>query len=140
MSIQRALISVSDKTGVVALATALHEQGVALLSTGGTHRTLANAGLPVREVSKELGAALEKLGAKATITEEDILTAWAQVVPPIISGNTRPSGLRDGVLEISVLQPAILYTLESQMKGEILKRLQTLFGKRHVRRLRFRIG
>ncbi len=55
VTIQQALISVSDKTGVVELATALHEQGVTLLSTGGTHRALTEAGLPVREVSDYTG-------------------------------------------------------------------------------------
>jgi len=51
----KALISVSDKTGVVALARVLHEQGVELLSTGGTARLLADAGLPVREVAEHTG-------------------------------------------------------------------------------------
>src|SRR6187455_2141559 len=51
----KALISVSDKTGVVALARALHEQGVELLSTGGTAKLLADAGLPVREVAEHTG-------------------------------------------------------------------------------------
>ena len=46
-----ALISVSDKTGVVQFAAALHELGWNLLSTGGTARTLRDAGLPVRDVS-----------------------------------------------------------------------------------------
>ncbi len=95
---------------------------------------------PAKALADEVGAALEKLGMKATFSEEDILTAWAQIVPPIIAGNTRPSALRDGVLEISVLQPAIHYTLERQMKGQILKRLQSLFGRRHLKDVRFRLG
>src|SRR5690606_37403571 len=48
----RALISVSDKTGVVELARALHELDWELLSTGGTSRLLREAGLPVRDVSE----------------------------------------------------------------------------------------
>ena len=51
----RALISVSDKTGIVEFARALHQRGVALLSTGGTARLLADAGLPVTEVSQHTG-------------------------------------------------------------------------------------
>ncbi|HEX6307875.1 MAG TPA: bifunctional phosphoribosylaminoimidazolecarboxamide formyltransferase/IMP cyclohydrolase [Longimicrobiales bacterium] len=47
----RALLSVSDKTGIVELARALHELGWELLSTGGTARLLREAGLPVRDVS-----------------------------------------------------------------------------------------
>jgi phosphoribosylaminoimidazolecarboxamide formyltransferase/IMP cyclohydrolase len=50
-----ALISVSDKAGVVDFARALHAQGVRLLSTGGTARLLADAGLPVTEVAEVTG-------------------------------------------------------------------------------------
>ncbi|MFO1327253.1 MAG: bifunctional phosphoribosylaminoimidazolecarboxamide formyltransferase/IMP cyclohydrolase [Rubrivivax sp.] len=50
-----ALISVSDKSGVVDFARALHARGVRLLSTGGTARLLAEAGLPVTEVSEVTG-------------------------------------------------------------------------------------
>ncbi|MGM0553406.1 MAG: bifunctional phosphoribosylaminoimidazolecarboxamide formyltransferase/IMP cyclohydrolase [Pseudomonadota bacterium] len=53
--IQRALLSVSEKTGVVELARALHERGVELLSTGGTARLLAENNLPVTEVSAHTG-------------------------------------------------------------------------------------
>ena len=48
--VQLALLSVSDKRGVVDLARALHARGVALLSTGGTARALSDAGLPVTDV------------------------------------------------------------------------------------------
>ena len=50
-----ALISVSDKTGVVELAQALHALGVKLISTGGTAQLLAAQGLPVREVADLTG-------------------------------------------------------------------------------------
>ncbi len=48
----RALISVSDKTGIVELAQALHSLGVSLISTGGTAKLLAEQGLPVTEVAE----------------------------------------------------------------------------------------
>jgi phosphoribosylaminoimidazolecarboxamide formyltransferase / IMP cyclohydrolase len=51
----RALISVSDKTGIADFARALHQRGIALLSTGGTARLLADAGLPVTEVAQVTG-------------------------------------------------------------------------------------
>lgn len=51
MSIQQALISVSDKTGIVELATALHQFNITILSTGGTAKLLQDAGIPVTEVS-----------------------------------------------------------------------------------------
>lgn len=53
--IRRALLSVSDKTGIVEFATALTRQGVELLSTGGTAKLLADAGLAVTEVSDHTG-------------------------------------------------------------------------------------
>jgi phosphoribosylaminoimidazolecarboxamide formyltransferase/IMP cyclohydrolase len=50
-----ALLSVSDKTGIVDFARALHAQGVKLLSTGGTAKLLAQADLPVTEVAEVTG-------------------------------------------------------------------------------------
>lgn len=56
MTIQRALFSVSDKSGLVPFAKKLHERGVELLSTGGTAKALRDAGLPVIDVSDYTGA------------------------------------------------------------------------------------
>ncbi|WP_241623156.1 bifunctional phosphoribosylaminoimidazolecarboxamide formyltransferase/IMP cyclohydrolase [Rosenbergiella australiborealis] len=53
--VRRALLSVSDKTGIVDFARGLSEHGIELLSTGGTARLLADAGLPVTEVSDYTG-------------------------------------------------------------------------------------
>lgn len=53
--IRRALLSVSDKTGIVELARTLHEHGVELVSTGGTAKALRSAELPVKEVSEVTG-------------------------------------------------------------------------------------
>ncbi len=49
--IRRALLSVSDKTGLVEFARALSERGIELVSTGGTAQTLKNAGFSVRDVA-----------------------------------------------------------------------------------------
>jgi phosphoribosylaminoimidazolecarboxamide formyltransferase/IMP cyclohydrolase len=53
--IKRALISVSDKTGLVEAARALHEAGVELVSTGGTKAAIGAAGLPVKDVADLTG-------------------------------------------------------------------------------------
>ncbi|MDB9999856.1 bifunctional phosphoribosylaminoimidazolecarboxamide formyltransferase/IMP cyclohydrolase [Porticoccaceae bacterium] len=53
--VSRALISVSDKTGIVEFAQALTNQGVELLSTGGTFRLLSEHNIPVTEVSDYTG-------------------------------------------------------------------------------------
>ena len=55
VAVRRALLSVSDKAGLAEFARALHRRGVELVSTGGTARTLADAGLPVRDVSELTG-------------------------------------------------------------------------------------
>src|SRR5438132_2446846 len=53
--IQRALLSVTDKTGVVDFARELNELGVELISTGGTATMIRQAGLPVKDVSEVTG-------------------------------------------------------------------------------------
>lgn len=52
VKIRTALLSVSDKAGIVELAQALHDKGIRLLSTGGTHKAIANAGIAVIDVSE----------------------------------------------------------------------------------------
>ena len=53
--IRRALLSVSDKTGIVDFASELHQRGVEILSTGGTAKLLEEAGIPVIEVATYTG-------------------------------------------------------------------------------------
>ena len=51
----RAILSVSDKTGLTAFARGLADRGVQLVSTGGTAKAIADAGLPVTNVSDVTG-------------------------------------------------------------------------------------
>lgn len=53
--VRRALIAVSDKRGLVELATALVEAGVEIISTGGTSKAIADAGLPVTQIAEVTG-------------------------------------------------------------------------------------
>lgn len=55
MKLKRALLSVSDKTGIVELAEFLHKNGVEIISTGGTMKALQDAGIPVTYVSDVTG-------------------------------------------------------------------------------------
>ncbi len=94
--IQRALLSVSDKRGIVDLARALAERGVYLLASGGTRKTLAEAGLTVLEVSEDTGQP-EILGGRVKTLHprihagilarrevaEDMETLKTQGIPPI---------------------------------------------------------
>ncbi|MBY6413163.1 bifunctional phosphoribosylaminoimidazolecarboxamide formyltransferase/IMP cyclohydrolase [Rhodococcus sp. BP-252] len=54
-AVRRALVSVYDKTGLIELATGLHEAGVALVSTGSTASKIADAGIPVTKVEDLTG-------------------------------------------------------------------------------------
>ena len=54
--ISRALLSVSDKTGLIEFAQGLARHGVELISTGGTRKALADAGLKVLDVSEVTGS------------------------------------------------------------------------------------
>jgi phosphoribosylaminoimidazolecarboxamide formyltransferase/IMP cyclohydrolase len=56
MPIQRALLSVFDKSGLLPFARALAERGIELLSTGGTYRALQEEGLPVRSIEEFTGS------------------------------------------------------------------------------------
>lgn len=53
---KRAIISVSDKKGIIAFANELHGMGIEILSTGGTAKTLRGAGIPVKDVSEHTGS------------------------------------------------------------------------------------
>jgi phosphoribosylaminoimidazolecarboxamide formyltransferase / IMP cyclohydrolase len=53
--VRRALLSVSDKTGIVEFARELKERGIELLSTGGTAKLLTSHGIPVKEVAEHTG-------------------------------------------------------------------------------------
>jgi len=55
VTVRRALLSVSDKTGLIELARSLHALNVELLSTGGTAKAIRDAGLPVKDVSDVTG-------------------------------------------------------------------------------------
>ncbi len=53
--LKRALISVSDKSGLLEFAQALHDAGVELISTGGTSKAISDAGMPVKDVAELTG-------------------------------------------------------------------------------------
>ena len=61
MPIRRALLSVSDKTGLIDLAKALTKRGVELLSTGGTFKALSAAGIPVETVVAKISSSFAQI-------------------------------------------------------------------------------
>ena len=77
--VRRALLSVSDKAGIVEFAQALSARGVELLSTGGTARLLADKGLPVTEVSDYTG----KSTAAFLVVAVRMTELWNSTVSPL---------------------------------------------------------
>ena len=55
VAVRRALISVSDKTGIAEFAQSLHALNIEILSTGGTYRLLTESGIPAVEISDYTG-------------------------------------------------------------------------------------
>ena len=71
--------------------------------------------------------------------EEEILSAWEDIVGAFIAQHSCPQRLVEGVLHIRVLQPAMLYELDRTLRADILAKLKKRFG-RAVRDVRFRVG
>ncbi len=91
--VRRALISVSDKSGIVEFAKALNEKGVDILSTGGTAKLLIENFVPVTEVSKHTGFP-EIMGGRVKTLH-----------PKIHGGILGRRGLDDGVMKDNDIAP-----------------------------------
>jgi predicted nucleic acid-binding Zn ribbon protein len=93
--------------------------------------------LSIREVLVQLAP---KLGLEGRLREEEIISAWAEIVGVFFARHSRPVRLQQGMLVVNVLQPTVLYELERQWKSLILTKLKKRFGAKLVRELRFRMG
>lgn len=83
---------------------------------------------------------MQRLGLAERLHETEVLDAWSEIVGDFIAAHSAPIHLREGVLYVRVLQPALHYELEQISKAQILRKLKQRFGTRKVRDLRFRIG
>jgi len=68
------------------------------------------------------------------------MDAWARVVREFIAAHSVPVALREGILYVRVLQPALHYELEQVSKIDILRKLKRRFGPKTIRDIRFRLG
>jgi len=93
LKIRRALLSVSDKRGLLALARALADHGVEILSTGGTARLLAEQRLPVREIGEYTGFPELMAGRLKTLH------------PRVHGGILGRRGIDDAVMQEHGIQP-----------------------------------
>ncbi len=109
--VRRALISVSDKEGIIEFARALHDQGIEILSTGGTARLLIDNMIPVMEVSKHTGF-------------PEIMDGRVKTLHPKIHGGILGRrGIDDGVMKDNDITPidlvvVNLYPFEATVANE----------------------
>jgi len=89
----------------------------------------------VQDALKKL---LPKLGLSARLNEQEVLSAWRELVGDFLADNSQPASLKDGVLIVQVLQPTVRYELDRTWKPEILRKFKARFGARTVRDIRFR--
>jgi len=83
---------------------------------------------------------MQRLGLKERLRESEVIDAWSKIVGEFIAMHSAPVALRDGILYVRVLQPALHYELEQVSKIEILRKLKKRFGAKTIREVRFRVG
>jgi predicted nucleic acid-binding Zn ribbon protein len=105
-------------------------------------------GLPEKRVLQDRWAApgdvlpklMQRLGLKERLHETEVMEAWSKIVGEFIAVHSAPVALREGILYVRVLQPALHYELEQVSKIEILRKLKQRFGGKVIRDVRFRVG
>jgi predicted nucleic acid-binding Zn ribbon protein len=83
---------------------------------------------------------MQRLGLSERLHENEVIEAWTKIVGEFIATHSAPVSLRDSVLYVRVLQPALHYQLEQISKPAILRKLKQRFGGKTVRDIRFRVG
>jgi predicted nucleic acid-binding Zn ribbon protein len=83
---------------------------------------------------------MQRLGLRERLHEKEVIDAWSKIVGEFIAAHSTPFALRDGILYVRVLQPALHYELEQVSKIDILRNLKKRFGAKTIRDVRFRVG
>ena len=83
---------------------------------------------------------MQRLGLRERLRETEVIEAWSKIVGDFIAAHSAPVALREGILYVRVLQPALHYELEQISKSEILRKLKQRFGTKTIRDVRFRVG
>jgi predicted nucleic acid-binding Zn ribbon protein len=83
---------------------------------------------------------MQRLGLRERLRETEVIEAWSKIVGEFIAAHSSPVALREGILYVRVLQPALHYELEQISKSEILRKLKQRFGGKTIRDVRFRVG
>ena len=87
-----------------------------------------------------IGKVMASLGLGERLRQEEVLSAWREIVGDFIASHAAPQRLDKGVLIVQVLQPTMHYELDRVWKTKILAKLRDRFGSRTIREIRFRIG
>jgi predicted nucleic acid-binding Zn ribbon protein len=93
-----------------------------------------------RSPNELLPKLMEQLGLAERLRESEVMSAWKQIVGDFIAAHSAPVSLREGVLYVRVLQPALHYQFETISKSEILRKLKQRFGGKIIKDIRFRVG
>jgi predicted nucleic acid-binding Zn ribbon protein len=83
---------------------------------------------------------MQRLGLRERLHETEVIDAWSKIVGDFIAAHSAPVALREGVLYVRVLQPALHYELEQVSKIDILRKLKKRFGGKTIREIKFRVG
>ncbi len=83
---------------------------------------------------------MQRLGLRERLHETEVIEAWSKIVGGFIAAHSAPVALREGILYVRVLQPALHYELEQVSKIDILRKLKKRFGAKTIRDIRFRVG
>ena len=105
-------------------------------------------GLPERKAqpnrwqspSEVMPRLMQRRGLRERLRETEVIDAWSKIVGDFIAAHSTPVALREGILYVRVLQPALHYELEQISKSEILRKLKLRFGAKTIRDVRFRVG
>lgn len=83
---------------------------------------------------------MQRLGLRERLHEVEVMEAWHMIVGEFITAHSAPVSLREGILYVRVLQPALHYELDQVSKIDILRKLKQRFGAKTIRDIRFRVG
>ncbi len=97
-----------------------------------SNRNISRAGELLREV-------LAKLRLEEGLEESRLREVWHEIAGEFIARQTQPVSLRNGILVLRVVQPAMRFHLE-QSKAQLMARLQEQLGRNTIREVRLSIG
>jgi hypothetical protein len=81
-----------------------------------------------------------RLGLRERLRETQLIDPCSKIVRDFIAARSATVALRERILNVRVLQPALHYEIESISKSEILPKLKQCFGCKTIHRVRFRVG